>query len=130
MNSFWSQYFLLILLCKECDHRLWVAPFIFIFLRSPFYYFAIPILWASPYFYDFYFQADMVWRQSADRWLLDDAHVCGGHCFLTLYLVESASSSEGSACRLRLRCKPLSNFFTSSSNPSEIVDGEAGDGED
>jgi hypothetical protein len=52
----------LMLLCKECDTRLWVAPFIFIFLRSPFYYFAIPILWSSPYFYDVYFQADAIWK--------------------------------------------------------------------
>jgi len=53
----------LILLCKECDHRLWVAPFVFIFLRSPFYYFALPILWMSPIFYSYYLEADVVWRQ-------------------------------------------------------------------
>jgi len=53
----------LILLSKKCDYRLWAAPFIFIFLRSPFYYFAIPILWASPYFYDLYFLANNVWMQ-------------------------------------------------------------------
>jgi len=52
----------LMLLCKRCDARIWVAPFIFIFLRSAFYYFAIPILWTSPYFYDLYFQADTVWK--------------------------------------------------------------------
>jgi hypothetical protein len=61
-EQFLVSIFPLILLCKECDRRLWVAPFAFIFLRSPFYFFAIPILWASPYFYDFYFQADMVWK--------------------------------------------------------------------
>jgi hypothetical protein len=62
-EQFLVSIFPLILLCKECDKRLWMAPFAFIFLRSPFYYFAIPILWASPYFYDFYFQADAIWRQ-------------------------------------------------------------------
>ena len=62
-EQFLVSIFPLILLCKECDERLWIAPFAFIFLRSPFYYFAIPILWASPYFYDFYFQADAIWRQ-------------------------------------------------------------------
>jgi hypothetical protein len=53
----------LMLLCKECDHRLWVAPFVFVFLRSPFYYFMLPILWTSPIFYGYYLQADTVWRQ-------------------------------------------------------------------
>jgi len=53
----------LILLSKECDHRLWIAPFVFIFLRSPAYYFALPILWTSPFFYSFYLQADVLWRQ-------------------------------------------------------------------
>jgi hypothetical protein len=62
-EQFLVAIFPLILLCKKCDYRLWAAPFIFIFLRSAFYYFAIPILWASPYFYDLYFQADIVWRQ-------------------------------------------------------------------
>jgi hypothetical protein len=61
-EQFLVSIFPLILLCKECDHRLWVAPFAFIFLRSPFYYFAIPILWASPIFYSYYLQADTVWR--------------------------------------------------------------------
>jgi hypothetical protein len=61
-EQFLVSIFPLILLCKECDRRLWVAPFAFIFLRSPFYFFAIPILWASPYFYDLYFQADIVWK--------------------------------------------------------------------
>jgi hypothetical protein len=62
-EQFLVSIFPLILLCKECDYRLWVAPFVFIFLRSPFYYFAIPILWASPYFYNLYFQADIIWKQ-------------------------------------------------------------------
>jgi len=53
----------LILLSRNCDHRLWIAPFAFIFLRSPFYYFAIPILWTSPIFYSYYLQADTLWRQ-------------------------------------------------------------------
>ena len=60
-EQFLVSIFPLILLCRECDYRLWVAPFAFIFLRSPFYYFAIPILWASPYFYDLYLQADTLW---------------------------------------------------------------------
>ena len=51
----------LMLLCNECDYRLWVAPFVFIFLRSPFYYFALPILWASPIFYQYYLTADQMW---------------------------------------------------------------------
>jgi len=62
-EQFLVSIFPLILLCRECDHRLWVAPFIFIFLRSPFYYFALPILWTSPIFYSYYLQADFVWRQ-------------------------------------------------------------------
>jgi hypothetical protein len=62
-EQFLVSIFPLILLCKECDSRLWVAPFAFIFLRSPFYYFALPILWASPIFYNSYLQADTVWRQ-------------------------------------------------------------------
>jgi hypothetical protein len=62
-EQFLVSIFPLILLCKECDHRLWIAPFAFIFLRSPFYYFALPILWASPIFYSYYLQADVVWRQ-------------------------------------------------------------------
>ena len=61
-EQFLVSIFPLILLCKECDYRLWVAPFAFIFLRSPFYYFALPILWASPIFYSYYLQADNVWR--------------------------------------------------------------------
>ena len=62
-EQFLVAIFPLILLCKECDHRIWIAPFIFIFLRSPFYYFIIPILWTSPFFYGYYLQADQVWRQ-------------------------------------------------------------------
>ena len=62
-EQFLVSIFPLILLCKECDHRLWVAPFAFIFLRSPFYYFALPILWASPIFYSYYLQADNVWKE-------------------------------------------------------------------
>lgn len=62
-EQFLVSIFPLILLCKECDHRLWIAPFAFIFLRSPFYYFALPILWASPIFYSYYLQADNLWRQ-------------------------------------------------------------------
>ena len=61
-EQFLVSIFPLMLLCEECDTRLWIAPFSFIFLRSPFYYFAIPILWGSPYFYDLYFQADTIWR--------------------------------------------------------------------
>lgn len=61
-EQFLVAIFPLLLLCKECDYRMWVAPFAFIFMRSPFYYFAIPILWASPYFYNLYFQADAIWR--------------------------------------------------------------------
>jgi hypothetical protein len=60
-EQFLVSIFPLILLCKSCDRRLWVAPFVFIFLRSPFYYFAIPVMWASPYFYDLYMQANTVW---------------------------------------------------------------------
>jgi hypothetical protein len=62
-EQFLVSIFPLILLCKECDYRLWIAPFVFVFLRSPFYYFAIPILWASPIFYSYYLQADAVWMQ-------------------------------------------------------------------
>jgi hypothetical protein len=62
-EQFLVSIFPLILLSKECDHRIWVAPFIFIFLRSPFYYFMLPILWTSPVFYGYYLQADEVWRQ-------------------------------------------------------------------
>ena len=62
-EQFLVAIFPLMLLCKECDHRIWVAPFIFIFLRSPFYYFMLPILWTSPVFYGYYLQADEVWRQ-------------------------------------------------------------------
>jgi hypothetical protein len=62
-EQFLVAIFPLMLLCKECDHRLWVAPFVFVFLRSPFYYFMLPILWTSPVFYGYYLQADEVWRQ-------------------------------------------------------------------
>jgi hypothetical protein len=62
-EQFLVSIFPLILLCKECDNRLWIAPFVFIFLRSPFYYFMLPILWTSPVFYGYYLQADDVWRQ-------------------------------------------------------------------
>jgi hypothetical protein len=62
-EQFLVAIFPLMLLCKECDHRLWAAPFVFIFLRSPFYYFMLPILWTSPVFYGYYLQADVVWRQ-------------------------------------------------------------------
>lgn len=62
-EQFLVSIFPLLLLCKECDHRLWVAPFAFIFLRSPFYYFMVPILWASPIFYSYYLQADIVWME-------------------------------------------------------------------
>jgi hypothetical protein len=62
-EQFLVSIFPLMLLCRECDHRLWVAPFVFIFLRSPFYYFMLPILWTSPVFYGYYLEADDVWRQ-------------------------------------------------------------------
>ncbi len=62
-EQFLVSIFPLMLLCRECDHRLWIAPFVFIFLRSPFYYFALPILWTSPVFYSYYLEADIVWRQ-------------------------------------------------------------------
>ena len=61
-EQFLVSIFPLILLCKKCDYRLWIAPMVFIFLRSPFFYFAIPIMWASPYFYDLYLQANTVWQ--------------------------------------------------------------------
>jgi len=60
-EQFLVSIFPLLLLCRKCDYRIWVAPFAFIFMRSSFYYFAIPILWASPYFYDLYFKAEAVW---------------------------------------------------------------------
>jgi hypothetical protein len=62
-EQFLVSIFPLILLSRECDHRLWIAPFVFIFLRSPFYYFMLPILWTSPIFYGYYLQADDIWRQ-------------------------------------------------------------------
>ena len=62
-EQFLVAIFPLVLLCRECDYRIWIAPFIFIFLRSSFYYFMIPILWTSPFFYGYYLQADQVWRQ-------------------------------------------------------------------
>jgi hypothetical protein len=62
-EQFLVSIFPLMLLCRECDHRLWIAPFVFVFLRSPFYYFMLPILWTSPIFYGYYLQADDVWRQ-------------------------------------------------------------------
>jgi len=61
-EQFLVAIFPLMLLCRECDHRLWIFPFTFVFLRSPFYYFALPILWASPVFYSYYLEADVVWR--------------------------------------------------------------------
>jgi hypothetical protein len=61
-EQFLVSIFPLMLLCKECDYRLWVAPLAFIFLRSPFFYFAIPIMWASPYFYDLYLQLNTGWQ--------------------------------------------------------------------
>lgn len=60
-EQFLVSIFPMLLLCRKCDYRIWIAPFAFIFMRSSFYYFAIPILWASPYFYDLYFQAEAVW---------------------------------------------------------------------
>jgi hypothetical protein len=62
-EQFLVSIFPLMLLSRECDSRIWIAPFVFIFLRSPFYYFAIPLLWTSPVFYSYYLQADTVWRQ-------------------------------------------------------------------
>jgi len=65
-EQFLVSIFPLVLLCRKCDHRLWVAPLAFIFLRpppSPFYNFALPILWASPVFYSYYLEVDVVWRQ-------------------------------------------------------------------
>jgi hypothetical protein len=61
-EQFLVSIFPMMLLCKKCDYRLWVVPLVFAFLRSPFYYFALPILWASPVFYQFYLNADMLWR--------------------------------------------------------------------
>jgi len=62
-EQFLVSVFPLMLLCRACDHRLWVFPFAFIFLRSPFYIFMLPILWTSPIFYSYYLEADMAWRQ-------------------------------------------------------------------
>jgi hypothetical protein len=61
-EQFLVSIFPLMLLCRECDYRLWITAFVFIFLRSPLYYFALPILWASPVFYSYYLSADLVWR--------------------------------------------------------------------
>jgi hypothetical protein len=60
-EQFPISIFPLMMLSKECESRIWAAPFVFIFLRSPFYYFAI--IWMSPVFYSYYLQADTVWMQ-------------------------------------------------------------------
>ncbi len=76
-EQFLVSIFPLVLLCKECDYRLWIPPFVFIFLRSPFYYFALPILWASPIFYSYYLQADTLWMQLQ----------AGGYLMIPIYAV-------------------------------------------
>jgi len=103
-EQFLISIFPLMLLCKKCDSKLWVAPFIFIFLRSPFYYFAIPILWTSPYFYDLYFQADAIWRnlQTAGYLMMPMYAVGVAFSLLLLWnLIQVLSVS-------RLDCKALS----------------------
>lgn len=77
-EQFLVSIFPLVLLCKECDYRLWIPPFVFIFLRSPFYYFALPILWASPIFYSYYLQADTLWMQlQASGYLMIPTYAVG-----------------------------------------------------
>ena len=93
-EQFLVSIFPLMLLCKKCDTRLWIAPFIFIFLRSPFYYFAIPILWSSPYFYDLYFQADTIWRYLQTAGYLMMPMYAVGVSFLAATLMEFDSSSK------------------------------------
>ena len=92
----------LILLCKECDDRLWVAPFVFIFLRSPFYYFALPILWTSPVFYSYYLEADFVWRQlQAAGYLQIPMYAVGVAFSLAIFLnLLRILKSTGSVSRL------------------------------
>jgi hypothetical protein len=67
-EQFLVSIFLLILLCRECDGRLWVLPFAFSFLRTPpfaFYYFAIPIFSANSTLYSYYLQVDVAWKEFA-----------------------------------------------------------------
>ena len=103
----------LMLLCRECDHRLWVAPFLFIFLRSPFYYFAIPILWASPIFYSYYLSADTIWRGlQAAGYLMIPMYAVGIAFSLLLLLnlqriLESTPSSINFSGALQMICRLL-----------------------
>ena len=86
-EQFLVSIFPMMLLCKKCDYRLWVVPLVFAFLRSPFYYFALPILWASPVFYQFYLNADMVWRWLQTEGLLMIPVYAVGITFSLLLLV-------------------------------------------
>ena len=95
-EQFLVSIFPLILLCKRCDYRIWVAPLAFIFLRSPFFYFAIPIMWASPYFYDLYLQLNTGWQALQTCGLPNGSHVCGRNRFLFTNPLESSSGSKGS----------------------------------
>ena len=109
----------LILLCRECDHRLWIAPFIFIFLRSPFYYFMIPILWVSPIFYGYYLQADEMWRQIQATGLLQIPMYAVGIAFSLLILTnllriaETTRAGTGLAASLRRSFRRLLIHFRS-----------------
>ena len=118
-EQFLVSIFPLILLCKECDHRLWVAPFAFIFLRSPFYYFAIPILWASPIFYSYYLQANSVWLELQTLGYLQIPLYAVGVTFSLLLLwnllrILDASSSATSAEQWPSFMRRLTRAFNTS----------------
>jgi hypothetical protein len=101
-EQFLVSIFPLMLLSKECDSRIWVAPFVFIFLRSPFYYFAIPLLWTSPVFYSYYLQADTVWMQLQAAGYLEIPMYAVGIAFSLLVLRNLLRVMETSKFRLNL----------------------------
>jgi len=130
-EQFLVSIFPLILLCRECDHRLWVAPFVFIFLRSPFYYFALPILWTSPIFYSYYVQADFVWRQlQAAGYLMIPMYAVGVAFSLAIFwnllrILESTRAAvplvpSAAAVRFRLMTGGLTRLIRSPLSSREL----------
>jgi len=118
-EQFLVSIFPLILLSRECDNRLWVAPFIFIFLRSPFYYFMLPILWTSPVFYGYYLQADDVWRQLQAAGYLQIPMYAIGVTFSLLIFWNLLRVTE--ATRGRVGCTPVATDRLPNSPSKSLV---------
>jgi hypothetical protein len=102
-EQFLVSIFPLILLCRECDRRLWILPFVFTFLRPPpfaFYYFAIPVFWSNSTLYSYYLQVDAAWRELAATGCLQILMYALGVAFSLTILSNLLRILEGDSVRV------------------------------